>query len=165
MVGMNETYFEILIYTCSQAQLVERVEREAERVMADVPDHGNGFWKKQKESEIQRHLYPIRFNELVGAIEVHKLGTQLRADWWFTRKQRVAVGGRSRGEICYIGKLLEKSYNRTRKSSPQIFKDFREALGIEVLADRRLKRRFVDFDAFDRCGPYVDWKAVLGLTS
>lgn len=105
---MKETYFEILVYTCRQSQLVERVEREAERVMADVPDYGNGFWEEQKESEIQRHLYPIRFNEVVGTIEVHKLGTQLRADWWFTRKKRVAIGGRSRGEIRYIGKLLEK---------------------------------------------------------
>lgn len=162
---MNETYFEILVYTCRQAQLAERVERKTERVMSDVPDYGNGFWEEQKESEIQRHLYPIRFNEVVGAIEVHKLGTQLRADWWFTRKQRVVVGGRSRGEIRYIGKLLEKSYSGTKKSSPEIFQDFREALGIEVRADRRLKKRFVDFDAFDRCGPYVDWRAVLGLKS
>jgi hypothetical protein len=160
---MNEAYFEILVYTCRQAELVERVEREAGRVMADVPDYGNGFWEKQKVSEIQRHLYPIRFNEAVGAIEVHKLGSQLRADWWFTGKQRVVVGARSRGEIRHIGKLLEKNYNRTRKSSAEIFEDFREALGLEVRGNRRLKWRFVDFEAFDRCGPYVDWRAILGL--
>lgn len=162
---MNETYFEILVYTCRQAELVERVELKVQRAMADVPDYGSGFWEEQKESAIQRQLYPVRFNEVVGSIEVHKIGSQLRADWWFTRKQRVVPGPRSRGDIRHIGKLLEKSYSRTRKSSREIFEDFREALGIEVSANRRLQRRFVDFDSFDRCGPYIDWRAILGLSS
>lgn len=161
---MNETYFEIFVYTCRQTELVERVEREVERAMADVPDYGNGFWEKQKESEIQRHLYPVRFNEVVGSIEVHRLGSQLRADWWFTGKKRVVPGSRSRGEIRYIGKLLERSYSRTRKSSAEIFEDFRGALGVEVGSNSRLKRRFVDFGAFDRCGPYIDWRAILELS-
>lgn len=162
---MNETYFEILVYTCRQAQLVARVERETQRIMADVPDYKNGFWEEQMNSEIQRRLYPVRFNEVVGAIEVHTLGAQLRADWWFTKKRKVVVGGNSRGAIRHVGKLLECSYSQTEKSSSEIFQDFREALRIEVRSDRRLKRRFVDFDVFDRCGPCIDWRAVLGLNS
>ena|SRR5690554_748122 len=162
---MNETYFEILVYTCRQAELLERVERDAERCMEGVPNYENGFWEEQRESEIQRRLYPIRFNEVVGAIEIHKLGTQLRADWWFTKRRNVVVGGRSRGAIRRVGKLIERSYSQTQKSSSEIFEDFKEALQVEVRSDRRLKRRFVDFDAFDRCGPSIDWRGVLGLDS
>lgn len=160
---MNETYFEILIYTVSQEELVERVKRQTDRTMQSVPDFGNGFWQEQKESEIARHLYPIRYNEIVGAIEVHKLGSQLRADWWFTEKQKVMVGGRSQGEIKHIGKLIEIDYSCTPMSSAEIFEDFREALVAEVKANRRLKRRYLDFETFNRVGPLLDWRIVLGL--
>lgn len=162
---MNETYFEILVYIRRQEQLNLRVENEAERVMADVPNYGNGYWDKQKQEEIQRHLYPVRFNEIVGAIEIHNVGTQLRADWWFSSKQRIVPGARSRGEISYVGKLLEIDYDRTEMVSFEIFDDFRKNLKQEIERNRRLKKRFIDFDAFDRCGPFVNWRAILGLNA
>lgn len=94
-------------------------------------------------------------------MEVHIVGSQLRADYRFTDKSRILVG--SRGVIRWRGKLLEKWYNGSRLTSPDIYSDFRLALGDEVRRHSWLKRRFVDFEALDRGGPLVDWRKALHL--
>ncbi|MFT5427056.1 MAG: hypothetical protein ACI9ZT_002012 [Gammaproteobacteria bacterium] len=75
---MNDTIFEILIYSCTQDELVTRVIEKADKNMANVPDYGDGFWQVQRQDEINRHLKSVRYNELIGCIEVHPLGSQLR---------------------------------------------------------------------------------------
>lgn len=129
--------------------------------MATVPDYKNGFWQEQRDQEIRRHLKPVRYNELIGCIEVHTIGTQLRADRWFTDKKRIVVGSQQKGVITWRGKLLEKHYSRSKLSSPNIFADFRKALMSAIGDSPSLKNRFIDLSAFDRCGPFVDWRALL----
>lgn len=124
---------------------------------------GSDTWKKQREDEIQRQLHPVRYNELVGAIEVHRVGTQLRADYWYSEKERVIAGSKQKTPIRWCGKLLEKHYGQTKMSSHEIFSDFRAALIAAISGSGRLKRRWVDLEAFDRCGPHVDWRGVLEL--
>lgn len=160
---MNETYFELPVYSCNQEALVERVTKDAEKVMAGVRGYGNGFWQEQLADEIKRHLFPIRFNELVGSIEVHVIGSQLRADYWFTDKKKIVIGSKSKGTIRPVGKLIEIHYKQSRLSSLEIFDDYRKKLEKRVKEHSRLKRRFVDYSVFDRCGPFVDWRRVLNL--
>ena len=160
---MNEPYFELLIYSCSQEAFVERATKEAEKVMAAVPDYGNGFRQEQLADEIKRHSIPVRFNELVGYIEVHAVGSELRADYWFTDKKKIVIGSKSKGTIRPIGKLIEKHYRSSRLSSPDIFDDFRKTLETRVNEHSRLKRRFIDYSVFDRCGPFIDWRRILEL--
>jgi len=162
---MNETLFEIPIYSCNQSEYVARVEAEAAESMASVPNYGNGFWEKQRQDEIQRHLKSVRFNELIGCVEVHVMGSQLRADYWFTIKKRIVIGSKDKGVIKPKGKLLEKHYSRSASSSLDLFHDFRKALLQRINQHSRLKKRFIDFDAFDRCGPHVNWRAILKLPS
>ena len=38
-----------------------------------------------------------------------------------------------------------------------------EAKATDLLLHFRLKHRYVDFEAFDRCGPFIDWRATLKL--
>lgn len=160
---MNETFFELPVYSCSQETFVDRVTKEAEKVMAGVRDYGNGFWQEQLADEIKRHLIPVRFNELVGCIEVHVMGSQLRADYWFTDKKKIVIGSKSKGTIRPIGKLIEKHYRSSRLSSSEIFYDFRKTIETRVKEHSRLKRRFVDYSVLDRCGPFIDWRRILKL--
>lgn len=160
---MKETYFELPIYSCSQEALVERVTKTARKSMATVRDYGNGFWQEQLADEIRRHLIPIRFNELVGSIEVHVKGSQLRADYWFTDKKKIVIGSRSKGAIRPIGRLIENHYKSSRLSSSEIFDDFSQSLKRRVNEHSRIKRRFVDYSIFDRCGPFIDWRSILTL--
>jgi hypothetical protein len=160
---IDDGLFELPVYTCTQEQLVEHVTAYVDRQMADVPDFGTGFWQQQRQEEIQRHLRPVRYNELVGCVEVYSLGTQLRAGLWFTDKKRIVFGSPNRGRITSWGKILEMHYDHSDLSSVEIFNDFRDSLVAVVKRSRLLKRRFVDFNAFDRCGPFVNWRAVLNL--
>ncbi len=160
---INETHFEVMVYSCYQDTFVKRVTTRAKADMASVPDYGTGFRQEQLEDTIKSRLKPIRYNELIGCVDIHIVGTQLRADYWFTDKARIFIGSSEKGVISWRGKLLEKHYNQSPLSSPEIFSDFRAALDIEAKRHTSLKRRFVDFEAFDRTGSLIDWRAALGL--
>lgn len=162
---LNETYFEILVYTCDQDTFFKRVTSHVDKFMKTVPFPypGTDIWRQTREDEIKRHLKPVRYNELVGCIDVHTVGSQLRADYWFTNKSKIHIGSRDKGVISYQGKLIEVWYSRSPLSSQEIFTDFRRALDDEVHRHTFLRKRFVDFETFDRCGPLVDWRSALGL--
>ena len=157
--------FEISVYSCNQEQFISRVTANAEKVMATVPDYKNGFWQAQLKHEIQRHSKPVRYNELIGCIEVHTIGSQLRADYWFTDKKRILIGSQQKGVVKWRGKLLEKHYSQSKLSSTDIFSDFRIALTTAIGDNTKLKNRFIDLSAFNRCGPFIDWCALLQIST
>ncbi len=160
---MKETYFELPVYSCNQKEFEKHVTEKAEKVMANVTDCDNGFWQEQLADEIEINLIPVRFNELVGCIEVCVAGSQLSADYWYTDKKRIVIGSKSKGTIRLVGKVIECHYTYSKLSSSEIFEDFRSALEYRVSDHPRLKNRFIDYFVFDRCGPFIDWRRILGL--
>ena len=158
---VHDTVFEILVYSCDQQTFAERMTASAKADMASVPNDGTGFWQEQLEDLIRRKLKPIRYNELVGCVDVYTYSGQIRAGYWFTDKARIMLGSNAKGVISWRGKIVEKHYNHSNLSSKEIFVDFRGALDLAVKQHRRLKHRFVDFVAFDRIGPHVDWRHAL----
>ena len=114
------------------------------------------------QRNLQGCLRAVRYNEFVGCIEVHRVGWQLRADRWYSRKKRIVIGFHEKGTVHWSGKLLEKGYNGSTLSSRN-FEDFRSALTAAIRRDPQFRRRWVDFTAFDRTGPYVDWRAIFNL--
>ena len=161
---MNNALFEIFIYTCTQEQFVDRVRSDVESWFTDHVSKTNvSIWQQGRDEEIQRHMKSVRYNELVGCIEIYAQGSQLRAGYWFSEKKKIIVGSRERPVIKWRGKLLEKHYRHTRLSSPAIFHDFRNSVAHAASQRKRLEPRFIDFAAFDRCGPFIDWRQVLQL--
>jgi hypothetical protein len=59
------------------------------------------------------------------------------------------------------GKLLEKRYRVRQQSSREFFADFCLSLRNAINRHRRLHGRHIDFRAFDRIGPYIDWRGLL----
>jgi len=68
-----------------------------------------------------------------------------------------------KGTIRPIGKLIEMHYKHSQLSSSEIFYDFRNTIETRVNKHSRLKKRFVDYSVFDRCGPFIDWRRILNL--
>lgn len=97
-----------------------------------------------------------RFNEVIGQIRLHFLGTQVRGEYFAVGKQRIV---RTRT------KTLEY---RTWKLAPEI--DIAapygnsEVLGAirQYIADcqKQLPKRFIDTSMFEALAPHVDWAAV-----
>jgi hypothetical protein len=172
----NDTLFEILVYSCDQDEFLNVVTAKVDKLMAQRRGSLNAFGttpaQEQRDEElrtqmrdkgIQSELKPIRYNELVGCIEVHTVFTQLRADYWFTEKKRILIGSKVKGIVNWCGKLLEKEYRGSQLTSHEVFRDFRGCLTRAAGSNARLRRRYIDFEAFDRCGPFVDWRAALHL--
>ena len=86
---INDTIFEVPVYTCNQKQANARISKQVDKNMRNVPDYGTGFWEEQRDSEFRRRCGPIRFNEIIGFIDVHIVGSQLRADYWFVDRKRI----------------------------------------------------------------------------
>jgi hypothetical protein len=174
---INNTLFEILVYSCDQEAFLAVVTAKVDKQimsawLSPLLRHATDLLQQQqdeefrlqyREKQIKRESKPIRYNELVGCIEVHSVFTQLRADYWFTEKKRIIIGTETKGIIRWCGKLLEKEYRSSKLTSREIFQDFRSDLGREAKRHARLGRRHIDFEAFDRCGPLVDWRAALQL--
>ena len=161
---MNNPYFEILIYSCSQSQFLDHITKETEKDLVSAGiNYGNGLWKQMRQKEIKRRLKPVRYNELIGSIEVYPFGSQLRADYSFTDKKRIYIGTKVKGIIKRKGKFLEKRYGHSKLTSPEIFRDFRDALERRVKESRRINSRYVDYSAFDKCGEFIDWRKILNL--
>jgi hypothetical protein len=130
--------------------------------MEKVRRFDDQIWQEQRDDELKRRLAPIRFNEIIGYIEVHLVGSQLRADYWFTDKSRIVLSSRSKGRLIWRGKLIEKHFPPHRElSANMIFEEFRKSLQRAVGESDRLRNRFVDFTAFDRCGPFIDWSSLI----
>lgn len=106
---------------------------------------------------------PALYNDVVGCVEVHTIFTQLRADYRFTDKKRILHGSRHRGIIRHVGKLIEPDYAMCGLSSFEIFRDFRQRLLDAVNRTARLKERHLNVEAFNRCGPCIDWRSLLKL--
>ena len=161
----NRTAFEILVYSADQTEVQKRIEQLADKAMAIVPGKGTEFWQKQWDDTVDRRWRTSLFNELIGAIEVHLVETQLRADYWFTDKKRIVVLSSARGNIGHRGQILEMEYRDSRLSSTELFYDFRRKLQSAIDATPRLVNRFVNLQPFDRCGPFVDWRSLLKLST
>ena len=162
---INDTIFEIPVYSCSQEQFNAKITDQIDKLMQDVPkNYGNAIWEEQRQEELNQQLGSIRFNEVIGYIEIYLFGSQLRADYWFSEKSRIVIGSKSKGRITSRGRLLERHFQPHRKlKSSQIFKQFRESLERAAKGNNLLKRRHVDYAAFDRCGPFIDWAKIIEM--
>ena len=155
---ITDTIFEIPIYSCSQAQFNERITNQVDKHMHGITNYGNGFWEQQREQELHARLGPTRFNEVIGYIDIHVLGSQVRADYWLSNKAKIVIGTKTKGRITPRGKLFEAHfYPKGQLNSIEIFHQFRKSLERVIRDNQLLKDRHIDFAAFDRCGPYIDW--------
>lgn len=169
--------------------MIATIDRKTRQIAVgnSLTSPGAEHWTEEKICEVRDRLlerkawfsngYPVRYNELVGCIEVHSVFTQLRADWWFavskksttgredSRRATIRIGSNIKSIIRPRCALIEPCYSQPYRTSLEIFQDFRRLLEQAIKGNSLLRRRWVDFDAFDRCGPLVDWRAALSLDS
>jgi hypothetical protein len=74
-----DTYFAVLVYPCNQERFVAKVTADIDKYRATAPDYRTGFWQQQGDEAIRSQFMPIRYNTLVGCIDIYVLSDQLRA--------------------------------------------------------------------------------------
>lgn len=112
---------------------------------------------------ISDHQYrtfgPWRFNEILGYIRLHFLGTQVRGEYFSAEKKRNPIGRKK--VFTYRTHKLAPEVNLPRQpTNQQIFGAVREY--VSRCRGELPKGRVVDDSLLDAVGPHVDWRGLLG---
>jgi hypothetical protein len=101
------------------------------------------------------------FNEVVGMIRLHFVGTQIRGEWWRVDAKRVTRTRRKRFKWEHWNVVPEEEIP-DGSSNDEIYGIIRNYL---VEAQKELRPFHVNTEVFERLGPHVNWNAVLSASN
>ena len=165
---MVKRFFEIPVYRLPQERYYEEMTAYIEKVMYPGPPAHNAGLKRLHEKypdikiNFEEHIRAAYggawdYNEIIGWVQLHFLGSQIRGEFWRVKAKRL---------VRSMKKVFEF---RTLKLAPEISipheADNKEIYHLinKYLADCRkeLKNRCLDTSRLDVVGPYVDWRALI----
>lgn len=97
-----------------------------------------------------------QFNEIIGFLRLHFLGSQVRAEWWSVKAKRITKTRQKQFEYK-SHKLAPETSIPSGATNKEIW-----AAILEHLDDCRkeLKGRYVDSSLLEVIGPHMNWQAV-----
>jgi len=144
---LGDYFFEIPVYRLAEA----RHRAELEAIKGSVGDALFEF--KFRE--------PWEFNEVVGWIALCRFGAQVRKHLYLPKAERIVK--RARVAVVKRAELVEDEFAGSPKTSREIFETLLASLERDARRERLLKPRYVDLTSFLAVGPFIDWRALLGL--
>jgi len=166
---MWDKYFlDIPVYRLTEERYYKEQDAHVKKVMYPGPqsrdDVKKRFHKKHPEQKqnSEEHIKKIyggawNYNEIMGWVQLHFLGDQIRGEFWQVNAKRVV---RSRKKVFeyYSWKLAPEIDIPHEANNTEIFE-----LINEYLSDckKELKGRYFDTSRLDVIGPYVDWYSLI----
>lgn len=100
---------------------------------------------------------PWRYNEVIGHLRLHILGSQIRAEYWCIAAKRIV---RTRRKIFFPRdlKLVPEQELPIYGSSENIYQAI---LAHVERCKKKLKDRYVDTETLTALGPFIDWHALV----
>jgi len=127
-----------------------------------LPEHPSTAQHLSPTDEaLRNHLWHAyggawQFNEIVGYLRVHIVGTQVRAEHWSVRRKR-SVRTRKKTLEWVTHKLAPESELPMDGTNAEIF----AAIAIHVESCRKLLApRVLDTTLMENVGPHVNWRAL-----
>jgi hypothetical protein len=122
------------------------------------------FYERNKDSAILFRDYlenkfggAWNFNEIIGFIRLHFLGSQMRGEYWQVKAKRIC---KTRNKIFQYRthKLAAEMWIPVKATNSQIF-----SLVIKYLeyCANELKGRYIDTVLLQKMGPHIDWRNLL----
>jgi hypothetical protein len=133
--------------------------------VADTFCHGSPSPEavKNLSESMKQHDYdtygPWRFNEIIGYIRLHFLGSQVRGEYFAVNRSRHVLT-RHKTFVYRTHKLAPEHQvprDATSNQILQVIHEYVEACRKEV------PRRYIDDSWLQAVGPFVDWNAVIKL--
>ncbi len=112
------------------------------------------YEKYYEDSSIFRDMW--RYNEIIGYIRLHILGTQIRGEY-FQHKSKRIVKTRRKSFIYKTHKLVSET-NIMNQTNDGIYNSILKYL---KRCEQELKKRYIDIDSFKNIGQYVNWNKLL----
>ncbi len=160
-------FFEIAIYRCPQEQHFAELRKRWDKVLWEVFGRfGNTREAARHHYErLEQHLWeksggPWEYNQAVGWIRLFVLGSQIRADYYFTAAKRITRSPGPR-HFRYELKAFELTFY-PEDSNAHILQEIRTEFD-RVMKERPFKGRFLDIEAFDNVARYIDWRGLIGF--
>ena len=96
------------------------------------------------------------YNEIMGYILLHFLGTQIRGEYWGVDSKRVV---RTRKKV-FEYKTWKLAPEIDILYEPDSLSIFSKIIKYLEMCQKELKGRYIDIEHLKTIGPYVDWKSL-----
>ena len=166
---MNHAYFyDLPVYRLERESYYAQRDSHVDAVVYQVGTSAESFLREQERTDPQAHV-GIRshlelayggcweFNEVIGYIRLHFLGTQVRGEYFSSAKKRL-VRTRNRTLLWRTWKLVPEVEIENPDNSASVLEAIRDYIARCKL---HLPRRYIDDEQFEVLAPHVNWSALL----
>ncbi|MEX0752567.1 MAG: hypothetical protein WD073_06540 [Xanthobacteraceae bacterium] len=160
-------FFDVPVYRLAENEYYSKRQRYIEDVLFPANDPYRDalleIERKDPNANIgfREHLARVyggcwRYNEIIGYIRLHFLGSQIRGEYFSVRKKRI-VRTRNKTLEYRTWKIAPEIDIPDGASSTEIFK-----LIMEYVEDCRkeLKGRYIDVELLQTLSPWIDWRGL-----
>ncbi|APX14877.1 hypothetical protein BWR17_02780 [Phaeobacter inhibens] len=162
---MEKYFFDLPVYRIGKEQYYQWKDRKIEEHLSswkelgmEVPEHV----RLQADEHLYKKYGPWDFNEIIGYIRLHFLGSQVRGEYFSAEKKRNSAG-RTKVFTYQTHKLAAEVnlWFGTPPTNAQIWE------GIQSYIDRCQKElvrgRVIDASKLLALGPHIDWLSYLRM--
>lgn len=161
--GVN-TFLDIPVYRLTQEKYYNDLDTHIKKTIDSDPLLIAGYAEEsyRENSASKNHMIETYggawdYNEIIGWIRLHFLGTQIRGDFWRVKVKRIR---RTRKKLFehHTARLAYEINIPHQADNAKIF-----ALVNKYLLNCRkeLKDLYIDTSRLDVIGPYVDWRSLM----
>lgn len=160
-------FFEIGVYICSPDEFYAKRTKKLQENLEWATYRTGGTRERavdlfvSYEAQFLREYGGWRYTQAVGWVRLYVLGDQIQGDIWFVGAKRVSRRMNKR-KFEYFGKAFELSFFPGEDSSSDIYCQVRSALE-NLSKEKPFRRRYLDLEAFYHVGPFINWRALIGL--
>ena len=156
-INQNERYFfDIPVFRCESEKWNKEQKDKKVKLAQNIAGVGKKITEKElayAESFVGREWSTYYYSEMIGMIRLFSINMQIRGELWFV-KQKISKNLK-RKKWQYIGKIFEYCLE-TGYENLDIFKWINERLKKEN-NEWVLKNRYIDTEAFENSGVYINY--------
>ena len=156
-------FHDLPVYRLTEDAYYAAREKYAADFVADTFRHGGGTPEsiKRLTESMKQHDYdkhgPWRFNEIIGYVRLHFLGTQVRGEYYAVKRSRHVLT-RTKTLVYHTHKLAPEHQVPRDATNEEILQVIREYVDA---CRREEPRRHLDDSWLRTAGRFVDWNSVM----
>lgn len=163
-------FFDVPVYRLPEERYFSEMNVYADKIIYSGPPQHLEMLKKyyadnpERESSFRSHIQQSyggtwEYNEIIGYIQLHFLGSQIRGEYWQIKGKKIQ---RTRRKVFEwrTWKLAPEMDIPASASNQEIFSVVQQYL---AACGKELKRRHIDSRRLEAIGPHVDWRSLLAI--
>lgn len=165
---MHQPLISIPIYRCSKEQYDEEIAKDRkiskDRWLAVNPPESctnltQDEYRKIMEDFVNRIPNLWQYNQIIGYISIYVFCSKIKAELWYTTKQKIRKGITYKDIRYKAYGLLDISTEYL--TNEQVFDRLIEDLEKIKEQYKSLKNRHIDLSELKSFGPFIDWKSFI----